>query len=353
MNVHIVTGGCGFVGRNMVKYLYTNTKDAIFIIDDLSSGLSPDTWLDSPKILNFKNVEIYNDRIFFVNKDVRQALVKFDSYRSYLFEFLQKEIVIADVFHFAAIVGGRLTIENDPLNVAIDLSIDAIFFKWVSREKPKRVLYPSSSAAYPIDYQTKENHRSLKESDINFNIIRNPDMTYGWAKLTGEYLARLAASKYGVSVTCIRPFSGYGPDQDFTYPIPAIIRRFVQRENPIEVWGDGTQSRDFIFIDDLIEGTIRAMDIVTDGSAINLGSGKRTSFLEIIGILKKISTFNPEIRPISSKPVGVFARYANIEYLRNTLNWYPSNSLTEGLTQTYKQIAKTLNQFDDNLYIRN
>ena len=93
--------------------------------------------------------------------------------------------------------------------VALDLAIDAEFFYWICNNKPNRVLYPSSSAAYPIDLQTTDGAIALKESDIDFTRMGEPDMTYGWSKLTGEYLAKIAFKHYGVHITCIRPFSGY------------------------------------------------------------------------------------------------------------------------------------------------
>ncbi len=103
----------------------------------------------------------------------------------------------------------------------------------------------SSSAAYPVNLQTSQGAVALKESDIDFEKnLGTPDMTYGWSKLTGEFLARIAARHYGVKVVCIRPFSGYGEDQDLTYPVPAIAARAARKEDPFEVWGTGKQGRD-------------------------------------------------------------------------------------------------------------
>ncbi|MCK7536124.1 MAG: NAD-dependent epimerase/dehydratase family protein [Marinilabiliales bacterium] len=124
--------------------------------------------------------------------------------------------------------------------VALDLSIDAEFFYWITRHKPERVLYPSSSAAYPTSLQTESDAIALSEGDIDFKKnLGVPDMTYGWSKMTGEFLAQIAAKHYGVSVVCIRPFSGYGEDQDLTYPVPAIAARAARQEDPFEVWGSG------------------------------------------------------------------------------------------------------------------
>jgi nucleoside-diphosphate-sugar epimerase len=289
-----------------------------------------------------KNIQIFNARLIFILDDVRNFFKSFDAYLNQLETLCSTKLDIEDVFHFAAVVGGRLKIENDPLAVAIDLSIDAEFFNWAIKVKPKRVLYPSSSAAYPTALQTREGHRALKESDIRFDNISAPDMSYGWAKLTGEYLARTAAQQYGLHVTCIRPFSGYGPDQDLDYPIPAIVRRFALREDPIEVWGDGTQSRDFIYIDDVIDGTLKAMKHIGDGSAVNLGSGKRTSFLEVIATLSEITSHRPKVRLIRDKPVGVYARYCDKGLFEKILNYELNFPLRSGLKLTYQKHCQTI-----------
>ena len=103
------------------------------------------------------------------------------------------------VVHCAAIVGGRVTIDGAPLKIAVDLAIDAEMFQWAFRTLPGRIVYYSSSAAYPIDLQAKATRRykphSLAEQEIDLDRVRNPDMTYGWAKLTGETLARFAESE--------------------------------------------------------------------------------------------------------------------------------------------------------------
>ena len=91
------------------------------------------------------------------------------------------------VIHLAAIVGGRETIENSPLSVAVDLAIDSEMIQWALRTRPERIVYFSSSAAYPIELQKDELKYKLLESDINLLDMRSPDLTYGWAKLSGEY----------------------------------------------------------------------------------------------------------------------------------------------------------------------
>ncbi len=200
--------------------------------------------------------------------------------------------------------------------------------------------YPSSSAAYPVDLQTESDAIALSESDIDFKRMGQPDMTYGWSKLTGEYLASIAAEYYGISITCIRPFSGYGEDQDLSYPVPAIARRAALKENPFEVWGSGKQGRDFVHIDDVMDCTLLAMDHITDGSAINIGSVKLTSFLDLISVFTSFAGYSPDIKALLDKPVGVHSRYGNMDYVSEKLGWKPKISVEEGMRRVYDVAVK-------------
>ena len=337
MQIKVVTGACGFVGRHLIKKLRNISDEHIVMIDDLSTGINPDLWLnEKPKHID-KSIKIYGNRLIFIKADVRSFFKNSDNYLIKIFE--RGEVNITDVFHMAAVVGGRLKIENDPLAVAIDLSIDAEFFRWAIDQDVNRILYPSSSAAYPISLQSKSNNKALSETDIDLNDIKNPDLTYGWAKLTGEYLAKIASEKYNKHVCCIRPFSGYGGDQEPDYPVPAIVQRFVDKKDPVDVWGDGTQSRDFIHIDDVVEGMFLALDKISDGSAINLGSGIKTSFLDLIKMISKITNHHPKVKILEDKPVGVYARYADMTLAKTKLGWTPRISLEEGMGQVYHYLS--------------
>ncbi|VAW17865.1 NAD-dependent epimerase/dehydratase [hydrothermal vent metagenome] len=343
MKIHLVSGGCGFVGKNMVKRLLKATNDAILVIDDLSVGTHPNTWLDIPLKRKIEDIEIYgeNERLIFLQEDFRNVLHNFGQDPIFFKTKYGLDIEkFSDVFHFAAIVGGRAKIDGDPIMVALDLSIDAEFFYWISRHKPERVLYPSSSAAYPVNLQTEENQIQLKETDIDFNNMGQPDMTYGWTKLTGEFLAKITAKHYDINITCIRPFSGYGEDQDYTYPVPAIARRAVLKENPFEVWGTGYQGRDFVHIDDVLDCILIAMDKIHDGTAINIGMGRLTNFREIITLFCEFAGYNPEIKQLLDKPVGVHSRYCNMDWVKENLGWEPKISIREGMKRVYDAVQK-------------
>ena len=214
-------------------------------------------------------------------------------------------------FHLAAMVGGRLMIENNPLAVADDLAIDAAYWQWAKLARPRKSVCFSSSAAYPVKLQRPDHYVLLKEDMISFaDDIGMPDMTYGWAKLTNEYLARLAYEKHGLKSVCYRPFSGYGEDQDDAYPFPSICKRVLANKGAavLQVWGSGTQMRDFIHIDDCVTGVLTTMDKIDDGGALNLSTGIFTSFIDFARMAAGIAGYRPEVKGMSDKPAGVHAR---------------------------------------------
>jgi len=344
MATHLVTGGCGFVGRNMVQRLFNSTADRILLIDDLSVGTHPDTWAPWKCNGKHRGITVYGDgRMLFLHADLRDVLRELNKDPEHLVKAYGLDVTrFKDIFHFAAIVGGRSKIDGDPMLVAQDLSIDAEIFLYVCRNKPDRFLYPSSSAAYPIDLQTESNTLQLKESDIDFKKMGEPDMTYGWSKLTGEFLAKIAASHYGVHVTCIRPFSGYGEDQDLSYPVPSLAARAAKKENPFEVWGSGKQGRDFVHIDDVLDLTLLAMDKISDGTAINIGMGKLTSFLELIEVFTGFAGYKPTIKPLLDKPVGVHSRYCDMTWVEENLGWKAKISIEEGMRRVYEAAKQRL-----------
>jgi nucleoside-diphosphate-sugar epimerase len=238
------------------------------------------------------------------------------------------------VIHLAAIVGGRQTIENNPISVAVDLSIDSEFFGWCLRSKPKHVLYFSSSAAYPIEYQYSNSGIKLKENMIDLDNIKSPDLTYGWAKLTGEYLSKFIV-KEGINTTVFRPFSGYGTDQDLTYPFPSFIERGVNRNDPFKIWGDGTQVRDFIHINDIVDAVDECVKNKIYGT-FNLGTGIPTSFNDLYELITKQQKYNPKIEYIKTAPTGVMYRVCDPSLM---MEFYkPKISIEEGVYNAINNI---------------
>jgi nucleoside-diphosphate-sugar epimerase len=241
------------------------------------------------------------------------------------------------VIHLAAIVGGRATIEGEPLSVAVDLSIDSELFQWALRTKPGRIVYYSSSAAYPIKLQDYGSNHRLTESDIDLSDIQSPDYTYGWAKLTGEMLAGYA-EKEGLRVHVFRPFSGYGEDQSLDYPFPSFIKRGVEKDNPFKIWGTGNQVRDFIHMEDVVAATIEAVRQDVQGP-VNLGLGRPTSFNELAALVSSECGYSPEMEHVLGAPEGVQYRCSNPAKM---LSFYtPKISLEEG-------ISRAVNYFKNN-----
>lgn len=304
----LITGSEGFVGREFQRQLLPEGHE--LYTNDLKPGKT-------------------NSKQSHWQGDCRDMFKKFPDIKFDL------------VIHLAAIVGGRETIENHPLSVADDLSIDAEMFQWALATGQPRIVYYSSSAAYPIASQVrifseayeKDNEVwGLRENDIDLSEIDQPDMTYGWAKLTGEYLASFAEAE-GTRVHVFRPFSGYGTDQDLTYPFPSFIERARRGDDPFQIWGDGNQYRDFIHISDVVSGTLEAIRNDIPGP-VNLCTGRPTNFTKLADMVTEIAGYHPSFEYLQAKPVGVQFRVGDPTKM-NTF-YTPKVSLEEGIAKALR-----------------
>lgn len=321
----LITGGAGFVGRHFTHRMLQLGYEVhcVDIVAPDTGGIHIDQgWpLFDPR--GDKNFHFYHE-------DCRNF-------------FKQRQDDDFDyVFHLAAMVGGRMMIENNPLAVADDLSIDSEYWQWAKKAKPAKTINFSSSAAYPIKHQRSEGYLLLKEDMIAFDHdIGMPDMSYGWAKLTCEYLARLAYEKHGLKSVTYRPFSGYGEDQDMSYPFPSICKRVLDNKGApeISVWGTGKQMRDFIHISDCVEGVIHTMDKIDDGSALNLSTGIYTSFIEFAQLAAEVLGFNTTVKGTSNTPEGVFARGGDTTK-QNQLGFQYQISFRQGVERMMSYLSK-------------
>ena len=284
MNI-LITGSEGFVG----KYFRTKLADHNLTLVDIKKGI--------------------DCRHFFKRDDKQYDLV----------------------IHLAAIVGGRESIEGRPMAVADNFSIDSEFFQWCLKTKPHKIVYFSSSAAYPTHYQQGTEAKRLQEWMITPSSPSGPDMTYGMAKVIGEYLAQFVPN-----VHIFRPFSGYGWDQDLTYPFPMYVKRAVERNNPFEVWGPGTQTRDFIHMIDVVNAVMKAVDLgITE--PINLGTGRSTSFVELAELCMKEVGYKGEIVTRPDKPVGCMHRVADTTKLSQF--YTPKILLEDGIKEAVGKLG--------------
>ena len=328
----LVTGSNGFIGRHFVKRLLDDGH-TVTAIDNMYAGRELVDWEFKPNAYNPETRGVPNlqlmigdCRSFFASSGNIWSANRFDL-----------------IIHCAAIVGGRIKIEDDPLEVALDLAIDSEFFRWVVDRKPyPKVVYFSSSAVYPLELQTKDKHVALAESyvDLNQNRFSKPETSYGWCKLNGEYLAKTAHDKHGLEVAVYRPFGGYGEDQSLHYPFPAIVKRVVSGENPVMVWGSGDQERDWIHVDDIVECVLQTYpQLCGRGGVLNLGTGIATSFFQLAELVCKVAGKDASTRNDPLKPEGVFSR---VDDAAEMLKFYtPKISLAEGIQRALKSALDT------------
>lgn len=280
----LVTGSSGFVGRHMIEHLDATGWD--------TAGLDI---ADDHDALDY----------FRVGRAVWDLVV-----------------------HAAASSPHRTAIDTEHQHMARNLQLDAAMFDWAVRTGQRRVVYLSSSAAYPISLQG-DNPWPLTEDCIDFTDPGEPDSVYGWTKLTGERMAA-EARKAGLPVTVVRPFSGYGTDQSPDFPFRAIIDRVIRGENPLTVWGTGLQIRDWIHIDDVVAGI---MAVAESGTAdpVNLCTGVGTSMIELAEIAAYQVGSRAPVRALPDKPGGVAYRVGDARRFHRF--YTPKISLEEGVTR--------------------
>ncbi|MEU5772714.1 NAD-dependent epimerase/dehydratase family protein [Streptomyces venezuelae] len=284
----LLTGASGFVGRHLHRAL-RDWGDDVLAID-----LNPTPIVYSGDVLDF-----------FRTDDQRFDLA----------------------IHCAAVVGGRASIDGSPLGVATNLALDSWYFRWLVRTGTPRAVYFSSSAAYPVALQQPGEIHRLVETDIDLDRPGRPDATYGLAKLTGEQLVPVVEA-HGTRMHVLRPFSGYGEDQDTCYPFPAFIRRARERQDPFEIWGDGSSTRDWIHVDDLVAATLAAVDQDAVGP-INVGWGRATSFDELAGLVTTAAGYQPELKHLTTAPQGVHHRVCDPKRMLDV--YQPRVELEEGI----------------------
>jgi nucleoside-diphosphate-sugar epimerase len=242
------------------------------------------------------------------------------------------------VIHLAAVVGGRMLIEGSPLSLAVDLALDAEMASWALRTGQTHIIYFSSSAAYPIELQTTARQYKLTETDIDLDAIKNPDMTYGWAKLTGEMLMN-HLRREGLCVLTLRPFSGYGTDQDLDYPFPSFIHRAINRKDPFEIWGSGDTVRDWIHIDDIVEATL-TMAAARVNKPVNLCTGIPLTFNQLAAVVAGVVGYKPKLKVEHARPKGVAYRVGNPYQMSEF--YQPKITVFEGVWRAVKDLSDLL-----------
>lgn len=297
----LVTGGCGFIGSHLVDALLAEGL-AVRVLDNLSSGRT-------------ENLRQAAGRAELVVGDVRDAAAVNAAMAG-----------VTHIFHEAALVSVfdsvNRPLQNHEINIGGTLNV-----LLAAREHGvRRVVMASSAAVYGNDPELPKRE----------TMRPHPASPYALAKLTGEYYLRLFAELYGVQTVSLRYFNVYGPRQDPSSPYSGVISRFADGlaagRTPI-VFGDGLQTRDFVYVGDVVRANLLAMRSrrAGGGEAVNIGTGRRTSLLELLDTLGRIDGRGPAPEFREARAGDVRDSVADIGAARELLGFEPAVSLEDGL----------------------
>lgn len=238
------------------------------------------------------------------------------------------------VVHCGARSPHRKAIDTQPAAMVYNQMLDALMFDWATRARPGAFLYISSSAVYPVGLQTVRAARfkyRLTERDTDPSVLVTdgqsaPDGAYGVIKRNGEHMADLARAS-GVPVYVVRPFSGYGEDQSPDFPFGRFVQQIRGRDPVVKIWGDGHQVRDWIHVDDVVNG---ALAVVGSGitQPVNLCTGVGTSMISVVTTMTKAAGYTPQIEFVDG-PRGVAVRVGEPSLMKTL--YTPKICLAEGV----------------------
>ena len=311
--VALVTGAGGFIGHHLVKYLVRHGYRVIGA--DL-------------KLPEFEDSDAHE----FMVCDLRRA----------------EDCMIAcagvdEVYHLAADMGGIGYITTSHADISMNnILINTHTLRAARARKVRRFLFSSSACIYPQYLQRDANVDPLREEDA---FPADPEEGYGLEKLFTEKLCQYATEDYGMATRVVRFHNVYGPLGTYDggrEKAPAAICRKVaacRPEDEIEIWGDGRQTRSFMYIEDCVEGIFRIMQ--SDyGLPLNLGTDELVTIDELVDIVAQIAGKPIRKRHNLSRPQGVRGRNSDNTRLRAVLGWEPKITLREGCAPTYLWIAE-------------
>jgi UDP-glucose 4-epimerase len=304
----VVTGGAGFIGSNLTRALAS--ENHVMVVDDLSTG----------HLENIQNL-IKSNKIEFIKANITDLDLLHKLFRN-----------VDYVFHEAAIPSVPKSVK-DPLQsnfINVNGTLDVLV---AARDNGvKKVVYASSSSVYG-DEPTLPKKENMKPF---------PMSPYAVGKLSGEYYCQVFTDVYGLSTVSLRYFNVYGPYQDpnseYAAVIPKFITRILNGDSPI-IYGDGEQTRDFIFIGDVVHANILAAECDATG-VFNIAGGKRVSMNDLAKSIMKICRKDLDIVHENPRPGDVRHSLADISNAKEKLNHEPKFNLTDGLKETIKWFQK-------------
>ena len=305
----LVTGGAGFIGSHLVELLVEENAK-VTVIDYLKDGQPG-------------NLQPFLDSIHFIRGDLREPRVCQDACKG-------MEIVM----HLAAKVAGVDYNAKHSGTMFISNALINMNMMEVARiTGVERFLLVSSACVYrrhcTIPTPESEGFEGMPEP-TNFG--------YGWAKRIAEIQAQCYAQEFDMDIAIARPYNAYGPrdhfDPSISHVIPALIKRIFDGENPLTVWGDGEQTRAFVYAKDLAKGLMLITEKYPKADALNIGTAEEIKIKDLVELIVKLSGKNPEIYFDVSKPSGQPRRNADISKAKKLIGYEPEVSLEEGLRLT-------------------
>lgn len=318
----LVTGGAGFIGSSLVKRLVLEGA-RVQVVDNLWRG----------NLDNLKNEA--NSHIIDLDHEFHLADL---TESTNCIEFIHD---VDWVFHLADIVGGvQFAFSNESFVFRQNMLINSnVLSACISNGIPNYI-YVGTACSYPKHLQMSPRIVPLREDQT---YPAEPESSYGWSKLMGEYEAELAQKSGKINIGLLRLHNVYGPgapyEGDGAQVLPSLIRKAVKypKENFV-VWGSGNQYRDFVYIDDIVNALILIGQHGMNKGLIQIGSEKATTIREASELIVRISGKPIDLRYDENKPEGDHGRIAICDRAREILDWKPNIAFNQGLTLTYNWI---------------
>ncbi len=314
----LVTGAGGFIGGHLVKKLLSEGHSV------RATDIKPTSeWYQI-----FSEVE--NNQL---NMSMKENCLKMTE-------------GVDGVFNMACNMGGMGFIENNKADCMLSVLVNTHMLMACKENKVEKYFFSSSACAYNKDLQDKPEVSGLKESDA---YPANPEDGYGWEKLFSERMCRHFLEDYGLDVKVARYHNVYGPNGTYDggreKAPAALCRKIILAKNKnldlIDVWGDGKQTRSFLYIDDCVDATLQFFHSDHHGP-INIGSEEKVSINEMVAKIEKICEKKFKKNYQLDKPKGVRGRTSDNTLIRKLLNWKPKYNLFEGLKKTYHWIEEDI-----------
>lgn len=305
---YIVTGGAGFIGSHLVDRLLGDGHEVV-VIDDFSTGREE----------NLAQHQ-HNKNLTIVRRSVIDNL-----------DDLFNGQNVAAIFHLAAIPSVQLSIKEPYHTHKVNVNGTVNLLQYSRDYGVKRFILASSAAVYG-------DQLSLPHQE---DLPVKPLSPYALHKLIGEQYLKLFNQLYGLATVILRCFNVYGPRQNPNSEYAGVICKFIDRiknNQPITIYGDGEQSRDFVFIDDVVQAYLLAVTQPTArylATPINIGSGQAITINKLAEVIQQVSGQKTEIKHGLSV-VEVRHSVADITKAKDLLNWQPRTSFSEGLQKTYQ-----------------